>query len=211
MAKTHLDELLQRLQELQGELEQEADRLLSEKRAQFNYSLRRGRVQFEQGMRVLQKHQRLGLWRYIRGAALGHLLTAPIIYSLILPLLLLDLMAWVYQRTCFQAYGIPRVRRADYILIDRQHLAYLNAIERINCVYCGYGNGLLAYMREITARTEQYWCPIKHARRSPDPHRLANDFVDYGDAENYRRRLAELRSQVQQLKSDLRAGPADNV
>ncbi|MEO5343896.1 MAG: hypothetical protein H7842_11260 [Gammaproteobacteria bacterium SHHR-1] len=201
MTKSRIDDLLQRLQELQNELEQELDSRLSEKRRQFSYSLQRGRVQFEQGIRALQKDQRLGLWHFIRGAPLGHLLTAPIIYSLIVPLALLDLMAWVYQQTCFRAYGIPRVRRSDYIVIDRQHLAYLNAIERLNCVYCGYGNGLLAYMREITARTEQYWCPIKHARRGADPHRLMSGYVDYGDAQGYRQQLAQLRQQVQELKA----------
>jgi hypothetical protein len=29
---------------------------------------------------------------------------------------------------------IARVRRSQYVVIDRQHLAYLNAIERLNCM-----------------------------------------------------------------------------
>jgi hypothetical protein len=28
-----------------------------------------------------------------------------------------------------------------------------------------YANGVFAYVREVGSRTEQYWCPIKHARR----------------------------------------------
>lgn len=43
------------------------------------------------------------------------------------------------------------MRRGDYIVVDRHHLAYLNVIQKINCVYCGYGNGLIAYARKIIA------------------------------------------------------------
>jgi hypothetical protein len=43
------------------------------------------------------------------------------------------------------------------MIFDRTHLAYLNLVEKINCAYCSYGNGLAAYLREIAARTEQYW------------------------------------------------------
>lgn len=92
-------------------------------------------------------------------------LTAPVIYGLIVPFALLDLCVTVYQSVCFRAYGIPRVRRADFIRIDRHHLQYLNALQKLNCVYCGYCNGLIAYIAEVAGRTEAYWCPIKHAQR----------------------------------------------
>jgi hypothetical protein len=93
------------------------------------------------------------------------MLSAPIVYSVLLPFMLIDLWVTLYQRICFPIYGIARVRRADYIAVDRWKLAYLNTIEKANCDYCGYVNGLLSYVREVSARTEQYWCPIKHARR----------------------------------------------
>jgi hypothetical protein len=88
------------------------------------------------------------------------------------------------------------VRRSQYIVIDRHHVAYLNAIEKLNCVYCGYANGVFAYVREIAGRTEQYWCPIRHAKRVRAPHRHYRRFVDYGDAEGYRRRLLPLRDEL---------------
>ena len=140
------------------------------------------------------------MWRYLLGARIAHVLTAPVIYSLILPFALLDLGVTLYQLICFPVYRVPRVRRADYLVIDRQHLSYLNLIEKINCVYCGYGNGVVAYAREVGARTEQYWCPIKHARRNADAHHLSSDFPDYGDAEAYHQRLAGLRKALQQLR-----------
>jgi hypothetical protein len=107
---------------------------------------------------------------------------------------LLDLSISLFQQICFRIYKIPRVRRKDYLTIDRQHLAYLNPIEKLNCTYCSYANGLMAYCREITARTEQFWCPIKHARRTLDTHHRARRFLDYGDAEAWRAELERVRS-----------------
>jgi len=192
-AKTRLDDILERLRSAERELEQELDRVLDEKRREFQYSLRRGKVVFERGMRRWQRQRRTGLWRYLCQAPVGYILSAPVIYGMIVPLALLDVSVTLYQHVCFRVYGIPRVRRADYLVIDRHHLAYLNAIERLNCIYCGYANGLIAYACEITARTEQFWCPIKHARRTVDAHRRAERFFDYGDADAWPRDLARMR------------------
>lgn len=82
------------------------------------------------------------------------------------------------------------MRRADYVWFDRIHLAYLNWLEALNCLYCGYANGVVAYVREMAGRTERYWCPIKHALRVSDPYRRYCQFLEYGDAEGYRARLA---------------------
>jgi hypothetical protein len=88
------------------------------------------------------------------------------------------------------------VPRSDFIVIDRHHLAYLNPLEKLNCVYCGYANGVIALAREIGSRTEQYWCPIKHSRPVPNPHSRYVGFVDYGDAEGYQQRKDGLREQT---------------
>jgi hypothetical protein len=58
-------------------------------------------------------------------------------------------------------------------------------------------NGVFAYVREVAGRTEQYWCPIRHAKRIPAPHVHYRQFVDYGDAEGYRRRLLFLRKALE--------------
>lgn len=100
---------------------------------------------------------------------------------------------------CFPLYGIPRVRRRDHLVFDRAHLAYLNIIEKINCAYCSYANGLASYVKEIVGRTEQYWCPIKHARRVLQAHPYYSGFADFGDAEAYRRELANLRRELAKL------------
>jgi hypothetical protein len=78
-----------------------------------------------------------------------HLLTAPVIYSAIVPIALIDVWLTLYQTICFPVYGIPRVPRSRFLVVDRHHLAYLNGIEKLNCVYCGYANGMFAYLREV--------------------------------------------------------------
>ena len=67
--------------------------------------------------------------------------------------------------------------------------------------YCSYGNGLAAYFREIAARTEQYWCPIKHARRIKAAHGRYPLFFEYGDAESYIKGLERLRAEL--IKQDI--------
>lgn len=184
-----LEELMTRIRELQAELE--AD--LAQKREEFRYHLENRRVRFEREVVEMQRRLRKSSLRYLLEAKFSHLVTAPVIYGAIVPLALADLAISVYQWLCFPAYGIPRVRRADHFIYDRHLLPYLNSIEKLNCLYCSYGNGLMAYGREVIARTEQYWCPIKHARRAQAPHLRYEKFTDYGDVEAYRRELEALR------------------
>ncbi len=185
-------DLLARIQSLEEELAQELEAGLILR----GFSLKGKIVAFER--EVVERHRtlRLGLVRYLSQSSLLNYLTAPVIYSLFLPLVLLDGCVSLYQAICFRVYGIPQVRRAEYIALDRHHLAYLNRLEALNCAYCAYGNGVIAYAREIAGRTEQYWCPIKHALHIRDPHQRYLKFLDYGDAEGYRSQLAEYRRKL---------------
>jgi len=142
------------------------------------------------------------LWGYVLTAEWRHVLCVPFIYPVLFPMLLLDAFVTLYQWVCFPLCGIPRVKRADYFVFDRTHLAYLNWLEKINCAYCSYGNGLMAYGREVVGLTEQYWCPIKHARRMVQAHAHYHGFADYGDAENYRAELARLRADLLKMRTD---------
>lgn len=196
MTRSVLEELQERLSATRQDIETEIEEQLAAQRERFHYRLERGKVRFERDIRELQRRYRVGIVKYIIGARLGFILSAPLIYGLIVPLVFLDMSVTLYQHVCFRIYRIPLVRRRDHIVVDRHHLAYLNGIEKLNCIYCGYANGLIAYAREIAGRTEQFWCPIKHARRSADPHDLADAFVDYGDAEAYRANLANLRKNL---------------
>jgi len=200
MNKSTLDGLLDRVHDLQLELEQEMDKLLVAKRLQFRYQLLSGKVRFERGMALLQSRQKVGIFKYITKARLLLLITSPVIYSLIIPFVLLDIMVNLYQIVCFPIYRIPLVKRRKYLSIDHRHLAYLNMIEKLNCLYCSYANGLIEFVREISARTEQYWCPIKHAQRTLDPHRMVNNFIDFGDVESYKKELKNIRAALSELE-----------
>ena len=147
----------------------------------------------ERDLRRAQRRLKQSVPSYLLESRPLNLLGAPFIYSMILPIALLDAWISLYQWICFPLFGVRTVRRGDYVVIDRHKLAYLNGIEKLNCAYCGYANGVFAYAREIAARTETYWCPIKHGTRTRDHHSYYDDFAPYGDASGYKRRLPALR------------------
>ncbi len=120
-------------------------------------------------------------------------LSTPIVYSMIVPFVFLDAWATLYQWLSFPIYGVPVVARRQFFTLDRFRLAYLSPVEKVNCLYCSYANGVLGYVGEITARTEEYWCPIKQSRHAPAEHSRYRLFAEYGDAAGYRRVSPRLR------------------
>lgn len=188
--------LLERIRALQDEFETE----LAKRRAAFRYKMENDRVVWEEGVRRQHRALKVRWLVFLRNTRPMTVITAPVIYSLILPFALLDVFVTIYHAVCFPVYGIPKVRRADHIRIDRQHLAYLNGLQKLNCVYCGYCNGLLSYVREIAGRTEAYWCPIKHAARVDGTHAHYGTFVEYGDGEGFDAGLAKSRNHLKKLK-----------
>lgn len=184
--------LMEKLRSIEAEIETE----LAKRREELRFHLENRRVVFEREALRLHREMKTRLGRYLLEAKPLSVLTAPVIYSLVVPLVLLDVFVNVYQAVCFPAYGMPKVRRRDYLIFDRQNLAYLNVIEKVNCAYCSYANGLIAFVREVAARTEVYWCPIKHARRVLGPHPHYAGFADFGDAEAYRRQLDGMKDGV---------------
>jgi hypothetical protein len=193
-----INEILQRIRALEAELERE----LESRREAFQVRFEHHRVRFAQEILQRQKQFKTNLIAYLLQGNLRHLLSAPIIYSMIVPLAIFDLSITLFQRLCFPLYRIQLVKRSDHMAFDHRHLAYLNLLEKFNCLYCSYGNGVVSYAREIIARIEQYWCPIRHARRLLETHSHYNQFVDYGDAEAYRRELSALRKQLETSDTD---------
>ncbi|HEY3857248.1 MAG TPA: hypothetical protein VGO67_22930 [Verrucomicrobiae bacterium] len=192
-----------KLNGLLAKFKQLEDELLAEihtKEEKLSYAVRKGKVHFKEG--VAERHQALAkkLTDYLREAKLSSFLTTPAILSCIIPVALLDFWASAYQFVCFPAYGIPKVLRREYIILDRNKLRYLNSIERLNCAYCAYVNGVIAYVQEIAGRTEQHWCPIKHALRLKTMHSRYAHFMDYGDAEEYRARIEKVRRDFEDLQ-----------
>jgi hypothetical protein len=200
------EDLSQRISALEKELRS----ALEEKEREFRYRWFRGKAKFEDA--ALSEHRKLKQWlpRYVVHSRFLVFVTAPVLYLGIIPFSLLDLFLAVYQGICFPIYGIPKVRRANYLVFDRGRLKYLNLLERLNCVYCSYANGLCAYVTEIAARTEQHWCPIKHAQRLRAPHSRYSRFFDYGDAQQYERQVETVRNDFVDLRSVAPARP-DNT
>lgn len=182
-------------------LEEELRTLLYEQQSQFSYKVAGKRVEFEKSIREAHKKLKTSWFYWFITVSPKHLLSGPFVYGLIIPLLMFDIGVSVYQSVCFRLYGISRVKRSAHIIFDHQHLAYLNIFEKINCLYCSYASGIISYGREIASRTEQYWCPIKHAHKLLDVHHRYTNFLDYGDAENYQENMAKVRKELQKEKS----------
>ena len=151
------------------------------------------RVQFERSVKAAHRKLKKNFFRWLVTDRPQNLISGPLIYGMAIPLLMLDVCVSFYQWACFPIYGIVKVKRSDYLVFDRRHLSYLNFIEKFHCTYCEYGNGLMGYMREILARTEAYFCPIKHAHKILGTHAHYNRFLDYGDAADYEAKLEAFR------------------
>jgi len=189
---TQLDMLTEKLRGIEAEIEVE----MARRREAMRFHLENHRIIFEQEASRLHREIKTRVSRYLIDARPMVMLVTPVIYALIIPMALLDLAVMAYQAVCFPIYRIPKVRRRDYLVFDRHHLAYLNAIEKINCAYCSYANGMAAFFREVAARTEVRWCPIKHARRVLGPHPHYQGFADFGDAEGFRGKINAMKDGV---------------
>ena len=191
-----MDERVRSLLNQISELEDELRSALHAQQTRMFYHIEGRRIEFEQGIREAQAKLRHGVFKWLAESQLRNVVTAPVIYSMIVPLAFLDLALTVFQAVCFPLYRAPAVKRSDYILLDRFHLSYLNSLEKLNCAYCAYAAGVLAYAREVAARTEQYWCPIKHARKVIDPHHRYARYADFADAEHYHDALETMREEL---------------
>ena len=147
-----IEELLKQIAALENQLKHE----LEKEDRRIPFTIEKGRVWFDNAILRKQKAALIDIYHYLHNSDLSYILTSPVIYAVIFPALLLDLFVTLYQQINFRVYRIPLVKRSDYIVFDRQYLAYLNVIEKLNCLYCSYFNGLMAYAGEVAARTEQF-------------------------------------------------------
>ncbi|MDX1915329.1 MAG: hypothetical protein SFU55_07075 [Methylophilus sp.] len=194
-----MSERIQQLLDQITQLEDELRTALNDQQFTMFYQIKGKRVEFEHSIKQTHLKLKRGFFRWLASRP-QNLITGPIIYAMIIPLVITDLFISFYQLTCFPIYGIKKVRRSDYIIFDRQHLDYLNFIEKFHCTYCAYGSGMIAYISEIVARTEQYFCPIKHARKIVGSHARYARFLEFGEAENYQVKLEEYREALGKIK-----------
>ncbi|PIZ99438.1 MAG: hypothetical protein COX77_01470 [Candidatus Komeilibacteria bacterium CG_4_10_14_0_2_um_filter_37_10] len=108
----------------------------------------------------------------------------------------MDIWIEIYHRICFPFCHIPYVQRRHYIkIVDRAKLQYLNLLQKIYCMYCGYGNGVIRYWAQIASETEHYWCGIQHKNEPPfiaPSHQ--KDFSKFGDEVEFKEKYSRENS-----------------
>ncbi len=191
-----MNENIRRLLNEISELEDELATIMHEQQERLHYRVEGSKIRFEENLRKIHHDLKTGVFAWLRKSEARNVVSAPFIYAMLVPFVILDICLFIYQSICFPLYRISKVRRSNYIILDRHHLGYLNVIEKLNCIFCGYVDGLLAYSRQILSRTEMYWCPIKHARKILDPHRRYARYMDFGVGEDYEAHVAMMRNEL---------------
>lgn len=179
--KDSIRDILAKIESLNIELREEYDRLSKE----YGFYIEKKKVIFLEQFKKKNKTFKFPTWKYVIPTNIRHLVSMPFIYGMIVPAVLLDLALTIYQYTAFSLYRIPYVKRSEFFIYDRRFLDYLNFIQKLNCLYCSYVNGLFAYAVEIGARTERYWCPLKSAHKPKFSHGWYKDFADYGNPDDW--------------------------
>lgn len=179
MVRSKINEILEQINNLKKKLILEYERVTK----QYNISELKWKIVFPEKIKKYHKKFKKNVWKYVFTAKVRHILSIPFIYSIAIPVVILDIFLLIYQYTAFSLYEIPKVKRKDYIIYDRKYLDYLNIVEKLNCMYCSYVNWFFAYAVEVGWRTEKYWCPIKHYKKTKSAHSRYSSFSDYGDPE----------------------------
>ena len=139
----------------------------------------------------------IALWQRSRPI---NIITGPIIYSMFVPLLFLDICISLYQATCFPVYNIAKISRGDFIIFDRQELKYLDWISKFHCTYCAYGVGVVAFASAVIGKTEAYFCPIKHKARTAQANPPLPQYLEYAEPTDFDfgAKLSEIRDKLGQ-------------
>jgi hypothetical protein len=185
-----IKEIIEKIDQLNEKLKKEHQRLAKK----YGFSVKGKGIEFLDKIKERNKKFRIPAWKYIFSKNIRHILSMPFIYGMIFPVVVMDIFVTIYHAAAFPLYGIPKVKRKDYIVYDRRFLDYLNIVQKINCLYCGYVNGFFAYAVEIAARTERYWCPIKAAHKPKAYHDWYKDFADYGSPEEWKQKFNEQKA-----------------
>jgi len=183
--ESKIRKILEKIETLNIALRKEQARLAKK----YGFYISQKKIIFLKKIREKNKTFRIPAWKYAIPKNVRHALSLPFIYSMIFPVIILDIFITVYQSVAFPLYKIPKVKRKDFIVYDRRFLDYLNIIQKVHCLYCSYVNGLFVYAVEIGARTERYWCPIKAASKMNINHRWYKDFADYGNPQEWNKKF----------------------
>ena len=191
-----IDEITTKIRDLEDELIVE----FNKKQEEFRTKIEKEKEEFEETVIKEGRSKIISSLKYLSSQPIAVTLTLPFIWSMIIPIVVIDLMVTIYQAICFPIYKIPKVKRKEYVVLDRYNLFYLGTVEKIGCLYCEYFNGVISYVREIAGRTEQFWCPIKHSKPIRENHSRYGKFFDYGDYLKYKKELTDRRGNFKDLE-----------
>ncbi len=138
-------EILLKMESLNADLKEEYARL-SQK---YGFSFQKKRIIFLEEFRKRNKSFRFPAWKYAIPTNIRHFFSIPFIYGMIIPTVILDIFLIIYQAAAFRLYRIPLVKRSEYVVFDRRFLDYLNFVQKVNCLYCSYVNGVFAFAVEV--------------------------------------------------------------
>ena len=102
-----LQELLNKIKQLETELLEE----IQKKEKEYFYEIRDKKIHFKKEIKKKNKLLVKKIRRYLGDAPLMNIITAPVIWSCLLPALFLDLVVSLYQMICFPVYSIPKVKQ----------------------------------------------------------------------------------------------------
>ena len=108
-------------------------------------------------------------------------LASVTIYSMIIPIVIMDLFIFFYQQVYFSILGIPKIDRRKYISIERWNLPQLTFAQRVHCAYCDYANGLTSYAKAVTNQTEIFSCAIKYTSRNKNAEEFRQNYYSRSD------------------------------
>ncbi len=180
------------IEAMKAKLEEEIEK----QEPHLSYDIKNGYVSFEKEMMAKQQANMKSLWQWFTETPLLHLLSSPVVYMMVFPAMLLDVMLFIYTNVVSRVFKFDFLPRNAYVVFDRQYLGYLNSMEKLNCMYCSYFNGLMAYASAVAGRTELFFCPIKHAKKIAYKHEYYDAFLGYGDEEKYQKKLKKLREET---------------
>ena len=196
--KTNIAKIIGQIEKLNENLKAEYNRLAKK----YGFTVHQGKVVFLAKFKKRNRQFKVPVWQDVLSQSIRHLFSLTFIYMMIIPAVILDIFISVYHFVAFPLYGIPKVKRKDFIVYDRRFLDYLNVMQKVHCLYCSYVNGLFAYSMEIAARTERYWCPIKAASKPRVNHGWYNEFADYGNPEEWREKVNDQNAFEKLTKSE---------
>jgi hypothetical protein len=122
---------------------------------------------------VIQKNKKLRAKPLIL-----RIIGTAMIWSALGPIIMADIFLVIYQAVYFSIQGIPKIKRSQYIVLDRWDLSKLTIAQKLSCIYCGYANGIAAWAKAVVNQTEVYSCAIKHKYAAPGQEHQ-KEFAEY--------------------------------